>query len=359
MFHNSHRTAFDNFVLGLLSCMLGTILFRCGSVAAGDEIEPKVVFISLAEIEQHLAAERTFVTTLKLNLDNYVIKEATADSLGLKEMPLHLIVEHLHPLLQQKSTVGAMWLTWANRDVPTLYVATMEQDRVIIRLFRQHQSDDAARELAKTVAALIESTYLLELTQRDEPPAICPEPDNSDDAIPQAQPHRVISHWYVSAMGQGALVGNRGPSPRLSGSSGASFDFAPNWSFKLGGGGGYGPFGKERTYTIDGWELFGEARIELYVIDSGFRMGPSFGIMGGMQSIRVKEDGISRSYRYPKADAVLRLNLTIPVSQVTTMLGFGVVMSSYRTEISAAAEDRLIYRNSALGWLVSVDLVFF
>jgi hypothetical protein len=88
-------------------------------------------------------------------------------------------------------------------------------------------------------------------------------------------------------------------------------------------------------------------------------MGPVLGLSGGLQSVRIRENGATDSYRYPKAEAILGLNVSIPVSAARTDIGLGLFLSPYRTEVTASNGDDTIYRNQAFGWFVSNDWFFF
>ena len=260
----------------------------CNTDIHAQDTRPRLLFISLAQDEHEQSDEETFLTTLQLNLDRYEMTRVSIVSPGFEEMPTQYKVDHLYPLIRQNHAQGAMWLSRGINEVLTLHVITMEADRAIIRLFRQQQGDDAPRELAQTVAELFESAYLLELEETDGEETICPPPKEVPVEHTTAPiPHKVAPHWYISATGMGALAGHRGPSIQVAWSSGVLLDIAPNLGLKLGVGGGYGPFGKERGYAVDGWSIFGELEFLLRFVDTGFQMGPALGISGGLQSLRV------------------------------------------------------------------------
>jgi hypothetical protein len=235
----------------------------------------------------------------------------------------------------------------------------MEADRAIVRLFRQRQGDDAPRELARTVAELFETAYLLELEDRGDEQPRCPPQQAKPQAPVSAPSHRVAPHWYVSLSGMGGLVGEVGPSVQVAGGAGVLLDIASNLGLKLGVGGGFGPFGEGSGYAVDGWVIVGEAELLLYLLNRGARMGPVIGISGGLQSVRVEADGSATSYRYPKADAIFGLGFNVPVATARTTLRIGVLVSPYRTEVTDGNDGDIMYRNSALGWFVSNDWYFF
>lgn len=347
----------------LYICCTGLIclqIFIFSADIQAQDTTPRLLFIPLAQNEYGQSDEETFLTTLQLNLDRYQITRLSIDRPGFEEMPTQYKVDHLYRLIRQNHAQGALWLSRGSNEALTLHVTTMEADRAIIRLFRQQQADDAPRELAQTVAELFESAYLLELEKKDEEKTSCPPPKEvflTHTTTPI--PHKVAPHWYVSATGMGALVGHIGPFIQVIGSSGVLLDIASNIGLKLGMGGGFGPFGKENGYVVDGWSIFGEAEFLLRLVDARFQMGPVLGISGGLQSIRVEEKGSTASYKYPRADAILGFNLGIPVSGTRTAIELGLFLSPYSTEVSASNDNSIIYRNQAFGWFVSNEWYFF
>ena len=163
--------------------------------------------------------------------------------------------------------------------------------------------------------------------------------------------HKVAAHWYISASGMGALVGHIGPSIQVTGRSGVLFDIVPNLGLKLGVGGGYGPFGEEHGYTVDGWSIFGEAEFVLRLFDAGFQMGPVLGLSGGLQSVRVKQNGLATSYKYPKADATLGLNFNIPVYGTRT--GIGLRTADRLRAPGGGERERLVRQTGPVGGTVT------
>lgn len=358
MFGNKHRPRNINY---LNKCCVGLLCFQSiiySFYANAQNIRPRLLFIPLAQDGHDQSSEETFLTTLKLNLDRYEMVRAAIDLSEFEEMPTQDQVDHLYPLIGRSRAQGAMWLSRGVNGVLTLHVTTMEAERTIIRLFRQQQGDDAPKELAQTVAALFESAYLLELEDIKKAEASCPPMEVTVREVPPVA-HKVVSHWYLSVGGMGALAGHVGPSIQGSGRSGVLLDIASNLGLKLGLGGGFGPLGKDNGYTVDGWSLIGELKFLLHIIAREFQLGPVLGISGGLQSVRVTQNDTIASYRYPKADATLGLNISIPVFNARTAIELGLFLSPYRTEVTTGNDDKIIYRNQAFGWFISYGWYFF
>lgn len=328
--------------------------------AGAQEINRRFLMVSTTLSGAALTDEEMFLTTVKLNLGRDDMTIIQLDLQGFEEMPVQDKVDYLQPIIRQHNAQGAMWLSVGPGEMLTLYVTTIEVDRAMVLLFRRQRDNNALRELARTAAEHFESAYLLASKAAPIEKMGCPLPEVKSDTeknLPLTRP--VTPHWYISIGGMGALVGHIGPSVQVNGSTGVLLDIAPNLGLALGVGGGGGPFGASGVYSVDGWDIIGELVLSVHLVDTGFQLGPTVGISGGLQSIRAEERGVTNTFLYPKADATFGMNLSIPISSLRMNIKTGLFISPYRTQVTASVGGDILYRNQALGWFVSNEWIFF
>ncbi len=279
--------------------------------------------------------ERSFVTELRMSLDDTIVIERRVKDPDFASRPVDDQVAELRPLLEKHRAAAAIWLAKSPPDLLVLHVVVVSNGRALVRLVEAPAEGTSETGLAAAARELVEASYLFNVVE---------------------------SKWssLVSFRSLGGLLGYDGPSLWMGGDIGLERSLAAGLSVRFGISVFGGPIGSSNDLDVSGWAL-APGLGALYLWDFGrFSLGPVLGFRSWWSNVSLKtgEGPKERSTEW-QFQAFLNLELRIIVTKKFDIaLGGGATATPLRDTYHRESDDELLYATPFVSWEAFIGAVF-